>query len=108
MYSNIEELVANALIHRDYFVPAAVRIFVFNDRLEIISPGHLPNNLTVENIKNGNSVSRNPIIASFASRILPYSGIGTGIQRLLRLYPNIDFVDDRDGNLFKVVLYYNA
>lgn len=104
----IEELVANALVHRDYFVPAAIRVFVFSDRLEIISPGHLPNNLTVENIKNGNSVSRNPILASFASRILPYSGIGTGIQRALRLYPDIDFIDDRDSNLFKVVLRYRV
>ena len=51
----VEEIVANALIHRDYFVPAPVRVFVFSDRVEIVSPGHLPNNLTVENIKNGNS-----------------------------------------------------
>lgn len=103
----IEELVANALVHRDYFVQAAVKVFVFNDRLEIISPGHLPNNLTVENIKNGNSVSRNPIIASFASRMVPYSGIGTGIQRSLRLYPNIEFVDDRECNLFRVKISFD-
>ena len=101
----IEELVANALVHRDYFVPAAVRLFVFSDRIEIISPGHLPNNLTVENIKAGNSVCRNPIIASFAANLLPYSGIGTGIRRSLKLHPNIDFIDDRDGNTFKVIMY---
>lgn len=53
-----EELVANALIHRDYFISAPIRIFVFVDRIEIISPGHLPNSLTVENIKRGNSVPR--------------------------------------------------
>ena len=51
----LEELLANALIHRDYFVSAPIRIFIFNDRIEMISPGHLPNNLTIENIKNGNS-----------------------------------------------------
>ncbi|MFO7073677.1 ATP-binding protein, partial [Pseudomonas aeruginosa] len=50
-----EELVANALIHRDYFISAPVRVLVFADRVEIISPGHLPNNLTIENIKAGNS-----------------------------------------------------
>ena len=51
----LEELIANSLIHRDYFVSAPVRIFIFKDRIEIISPGHLPNNLTIENIKSGNS-----------------------------------------------------
>lgn len=102
----VEELVANALVHRDYFVPSAVKVFVFSDRTEIISPGHLPNNLTVENIKSGNSVSRNPILSSFASRILPYSGIGTGIQRALRLYQDIEFIDEREGNLFKVIINY--
>jgi ATP-dependent DNA helicase RecG len=99
-----EELVANALIHRDYFVSAPVRIFVFEDRVEIVSPGHLPNNLTIENIKNGNSNIRNPILASFATKILPYRGLGSGIIRALKAYPNIKFVDDRDGNLFKAII----
>jgi ATP-dependent DNA helicase RecG len=99
-----EELVANALIHRDYFVSAPVRIFIFEDRVEIISPGHLPNNLTVENIKNGNSNIRNPILASYATKILPYRGLGSGIIRALRAYPDIEFTDDRDGNQFKVAI----
>lgn len=98
----LEELLANALIHRDYFVSAPVRIFVFDNRVEIISPGHLPNNLTVENIKSGNSNIRNPILASFATKILPYRGLGSGITRALKAYPNIQFEDDRDGNFFRV------
>ncbi|MDR2694159.1 MAG: putative DNA binding domain-containing protein [Chitinispirillales bacterium] len=100
----IEELVSNALIHRDYFISAPVRVFVFRDRVEIISPGHLPNNLTVENIKSGNSNARNPTIASFANHLLPYRGYGSGIIRALSKYPHIDFWDDREGNLFKVTL----
>jgi len=103
----VEELVANALVHRDYFVPSSVRIFILSDRIEIISPGHLPNNLTIENIKAGNSVSRNPVIASYAAGLLPYSGIGTGIRRALSLYPDIDFTDDRDGNQFQVVIHFD-
>jgi len=98
------ELIANALVHRDYFVNAPVRVFIFDDRVEIISPGHLPNNLTVEHIKLGNSCVRNPVIASFASRLLPYRGVGTGIIRALSLYPHIEFFDDRKGNFFKVVV----
>ena len=98
----LEELLVNALIHRDYFVSAPIRIFVFEDRIEIISPGHLPNNLTVANVRSGNSNIRNPILASYATRVLPYRGLGTGILRALKEYPSIEFEDDRDGNQFRV------
>ncbi|GAI90388.1 unnamed protein product, partial [marine sediment metagenome] len=77
---------------------------VFTNRVEIISPGHLPNNLTVENIKSGNSNIRNPILASYATKVLPYRGLGNGIIRALRAYPDIEFYNDLDGNLFKVVI----
>lgn len=99
-----EELVANALIHRDYFISAPVRVLVFMDRVEIISPGHLPNNLTIENIKAGNSNMRNPILASFAAKLLPYRGLGSGLLRSLREWPSIELIDDRAGNLFKVIV----
>lgn len=99
-----EELIANALIHRDYFISAPVRIFIFLDRIEIISPGHLPNNLTIENIKSGNSNIRNPILASFATNILPYRGLGNGIRRAIKAYPHILFEDNKDSNLFKVII----
>ena len=101
----IEELLVNALIHRDYFISSPVRIFIFSNRIEIISPGHIPNNLTIENIKNGNSNIRNPILASFATKILPYRGLGNGIRRALKEYPSIDFIDDKVGNMFKVVIH---
>ncbi|PIU48285.1 MAG: ATP-dependent DNA helicase RecG [Candidatus Hydrogenedentes bacterium CG07_land_8_20_14_0_80_42_17] len=104
----IEELLVNALIHRDYFISSHIRIFIFKNRIEIISPGHLPNNLTVENIKNGNSNIRNPILSSFATKILPYRGIGTGVQRALTEYPDIDFENDLDGNQFKVIIERRA
>jgi predicted HTH transcriptional regulator len=99
-----EELVANALIHRDYFISAPVRVLVFADRVEIISPGHLPNNLTIENIKAGNSNIRNPVLASFAAKLLPYRGLGSGILRAIKAWRQIEFVDDRAGNLFKAIV----
>lgn len=100
----LEELLTNALIHRDYFVSAPIRVFVFSNRVEIISPGHLPNNLTIENIKTGNSNIRNPILASFATKILPYRGLGNGIRRALKEYPAIDLIDDKSSNLFKAII----
>ncbi len=102
-----EELVANALIHRDYFISAPVRIFIFRNHIEIISPGHLPNNLTIANIKNGNSNIRNPILASFATKLLPYRGLGSGIRRALKAYNKIEFVEDRDGDTFKAIIKVN-
>ncbi|MEY0026778.1 RNA-binding domain-containing protein [Providencia rettgeri] len=100
----LEELIANALIHRDYFVSAPIKVLVFADRIEIVSPGHLPNNLTIENIKMGNSNVRNPILASFAPKVLPYRGLGSGIKRAIKAYPDIEFVDDRAGNAFKAII----
>ena len=100
----LEELLVNAIIHRDYFISAPIRVFVFRNRVEIISPGHLPNNLTIKNIKSGNSNIRNPILASYATKILPYRGLGTGIRRALQLYSEIDFENDLDGNQFKVII----
>jgi ATP-dependent DNA helicase RecG len=98
----LEEILANALIHRDYFVSAPIRVFMFDNRVEIISPGHLPNNLTIENIKKGNSNIRNPILVSFATKILPYRGLGNGVRRALKHYAEITFESDRDGNQFIV------
>lgn len=72
--------------------------------LEIISPGYLPNNLTIENVKAGSSNIRNQILASFASKLLPYRGLGSGLLRSLRAYPDIKLIDDRDGNVFKVIV----
>lgn len=102
----IEELIVNALVHRDYYISSTIRIFIFDHRMEIISPGHLPNSLTVENIKAGNSVSRNPILSTYTRYILPYRGLGNGIRRALLIYPNIEFVDDRLNNMFKVIVSY--
>jgi ATP-dependent DNA helicase RecG len=96
-----EELLVNALVHRDYLVSASIRLFVFDNRIEIISPGHLPNNLTVEKIRLGNSSIRNPILVSYVAKgLLPYHGLGSGIKRALEKWPQIDFSDDREGCLF--------
>ena len=100
----LEELLVNAIIHRDYFISAPIRVFVFRNRIEVISPGHLPNNLTIKNIISGNSNIRNPVLASYATKILPYRGLGTGIRRALQLYSEIDFENDLNGNQFKVII----
>ena len=98
----LEELVVNMLLHRDYFISAPWRVLLFDNRIELLSPGALPNNLTVENIRNGVSVIRNPLIASFATKggELPYRGIGTGIRRALAAVPDLELESDHERNLF--------
>jgi ATP-dependent DNA helicase RecG len=104
--SVFEELLVNALIHRDYLVSAPIRLFIFDNRIEIISPGHLPNNLTVERIRAGISNIRNPILVSFVAKgLLPYHGLGSGIKRALEAWPDIEFTDDRDGCQFTVTVH---
>ncbi len=104
--SVFEELLVNALVHRDYLVSAPIRLFIFDNRIEIISPGHLPNNLTVEKIRTGNSNIRNPILISYIAKgLLPYKGLGSGIKRALEEWPQIEFTDDREGCLFTVMIH---
>jgi len=101
-----EELLVNALVHRDYLISAPIRLFIFDNRIEIMSPGHLPNNLTVAKIRAGNSNIRNPILVSYIAKgMLPYRGLGSGIKRALEDWAHIDFTDDREGCLFTVTVY---
>ncbi|MFH0878856.1 MAG: RNA-binding domain-containing protein, partial [Lentisphaerota bacterium] len=104
-----EELLVNALIHRDYLISATIRLFIFDNRIEIISPGHLPNNLTVEKIRTGMSNIRNPILVSFVAKgLLPYHGLGSGIKRALENWPDIDFTDDQEGCQFTATVHRKA
>jgi len=99
-----EEFIVNALIHRDYFIQSTIKIFIFKDRVEILSPGKLPNSLTIDNVKNGISIVRNPVLHSTARDILPYMGLGTGISRAFSLYPEIVIEDRTDSEQFKIII----
>ncbi len=96
------ELLQNALIHRDYFKNASIKVMIFDDRVEIVSPGKLPNSLTIEDVKYGNAVIRNNQIAMFATHTLPYSGLGSGIKRALKEQSNIELFNDEKGEQFIV------
>ena len=98
----LEELLQNALVHRDYFKNAPIRLFILDDRIEIISPGALPNSLTVEDIKYGNPVIRNNQIVSFSTHVLPFSGLGSGIRRALAAQADVEFINDATGEQFIV------
>ena len=92
-----EELLVNALIHRDYFIKDSIKLFIFDDRIEIRSPGKLPNSLTVDQIRRGVRRSRNVLLASFAPDLLNFRGIGSGIVRALKIWPSISWINDTES-----------
>lgn len=98
-YESLIEYTVNALVHRSLNIKAPIRIFIFDNRVEIHSPGALPNGLTVEDIKNGTSMPRNMFLFTNANYLLPYTGVGSGVRRALEYDPNVIFsngVDQRE------------
>lgn len=103
-----EELLTNALIHRDYFIQDSVKIFIFDDRIEIISPGALPNSLTVEEaLLGGITRKRNPIIEQVSLTLMEYKGHGSGLPRVKHLWPRVEFVNNEDAKSFTAILPFD-
>lgn len=81
----LREALVNALAHRDYTVPAPCRLLIFNNRVEIRTPGQLPNTVTVEAMRLGAAhVLRNPTIYTLFARLGFVTGIGSGVLRLMQ------------------------
>jgi ATP-dependent DNA helicase RecG len=97
---SISEILINALVHRDYYINSSIKVFLFHDRLEIRSPGKLPNSLNVAKMISGISIHRNPILNSLSQYILPYSGLGSGIRRALNFHPQLSFINDIEKEEF--------
>jgi predicted HTH transcriptional regulator len=100
----LSELIVNALVHRDYYINSSIKIFMFHNRVEIISPGKLTNSLTIEKIKSGISIHRNPILNSICKTVLPYSGYGSGIKRVININPDIEFINDTEKEEFRCII----
>lgn len=81
----LREVVVNALVHRDYTIYAPIRIFILDDRVEVRSPGLLPNTVTVEMIRAGLAhVLRNPLLYT-SLRAGFVTDTGQGLRRAMRL-----------------------
>jgi len=82
----LREVLINALAHRDYTLAAPVRLFIFDDRVEVRTPGGLPNSVTIEAIRLGAAhVLRNPTIYIMLSRLGLVTDVGSGLYRTIRL-----------------------
>lgn len=78
----IREAIVNAMTHRNFLDRSCVQVAVYDDRVEITSPGMLYGGLTIEQIKEGGSKIRNRCIAEVFSRMKIIESWGTGIKRM--------------------------
>lgn len=83
----LEELLQNALVHADLLKTAAIRLLMFDDRVEIINPGCVFGGHTLDEVKIGNSFARNLLMANFCAKTMTYRGLGSGIPRVLAEQP---------------------
>ena len=104
-YSSLVEFTVNALVHRSLNLKAPVRIFIFDNRVEIHSPGDLPNGLTIDDIKLGTSMPRNMFLFSNAIYLLPYTGVGSGITRALDENINVTFTNNPSAQEFVITVW---
>lgn len=79
----IREMICNAVCHRSYFQPSYVQVALYDDRLEVTSPGMLSREMTIEKMKEGYSKIRNRGIAHAFAYMKIIEGWGSGIPRML-------------------------
>lgn len=103
-YTSLVEFTVNALVHRSLNTTAPIRIFIFDDRVEIHSPGILPNGLSVDDIVVGTSMPRNMFLFTNAIHLLPYTGAGSGMLRALSENVNVSFTNNDRTNEFVITI----
>jgi ATP-dependent DNA helicase RecG len=102
----IREALTNAVVHRDYSIYGSdIKVAIFDDMLEITSPGPLPDNLPPDALGTGRSEIRNRILAPIFKELGLIEAWGTGIRRMrneVMEYPDINLELLETGNSFQV------
>ena len=81
---SVRELIANSVAHRSYLEPGNIQVAVYDDRLEVTSPGMLLNGVTIAKMRKGQSKIRNRAIANAFAYMKIIEKWGSGIPRMLR------------------------
>jgi ATP-dependent DNA helicase RecG len=101
------ELLVNACVHRNYSIYGSnIRVFLFDDRLEVISPGRLPNTVTIEKLPVGTSFARNPVLVRLMENLGYVDKLGRGLpmvwQEARKIGQTVQFIES--GEEFRVIL----
>lgn len=101
------ELLVNAAVHRNYSITGSqIRVFLFTDRMEVISPGRLPNTVSIEKLSVGTSFARNPLLVRLMENLGYMDRLGRGLpmvcQEAKKLNKRIHF--EESGEEFRVSL----
>ena len=105
----VREAVVNALVHRDYLLSSTdIELSIYEDRMEIVSPGRLPNGITPARMLTGCRASRNQLIKDVMRdyRYLEHSGMGVPrkIVKCMKEHNGTDPVLIEDGERFTIRL----
>ena len=102
----LRETLMNSLVHRDYSFSASTLISVYDDRIEFVSIGGLPDGIILDDIMLGLSVCRNPKLAAIFYRLQLIEAYGTGMPKIMQAYadcavkPKVEVT----SNAFKITL----
>ncbi|MCP4753168.1 MAG: histidine kinase [Proteobacteria bacterium] len=103
----VREILVNAVSHRDYSLSdRKISVYIFSNRVEITSPGKIPNTLTLEKIKVGNSALRNHFVVKYLDNLRYIDGLGRGIPLVIKTLGE-RVVFEEIGILFRVTLFFN-
>lgn len=106
--SAIRETIANAILHRSYLDKSCVQVCIYDDRMEVSSPGMLYGGLDIETAKTGKSTCRNEAIAEAFHYMHIVEAWGTGLPRIINRCKEYGLpapVFDEFGDGFKVILF---
>nr|VFJ56056.1 MAG: ATP-dependent DNA helicase RecG [Candidatus Kentron sp. DK] len=79
------ELIVNAVVHRNYaLLGSRIRILMFDDRIEFISPGRLPNSVTIDKLRVGVSCAVNPVLLKYMENLRYVDKLGRGLPMVCR------------------------
>ena len=104
----IREMIVNAHCHRNFLYESCIQVAVYDDRLEVTSPGGLYNGLTYEELMSGHSRIRNKGIANVFSQMGLVESWGSGIRRILDAAKDYDLAEpvfQEFDNMFRVELF---
>ena len=104
------ELIVNACVHRNYSITGSrIRILIFEDRIEVISPGKLPNTVTVEKLKAGVSYAVNPVTAKFMENLRYIDMLGCGLPLVYQAAQKLgkEVLFEEIGEEFMVTLFWD-